>query len=67
MAKEEADDAAFAALETEFAGVLEQMQADPALAAFRAEYEKLHAALLKSHQSERRLMAKCREVGRRRH
>ena len=29
---------------------------------FHAEYEKLHKALLKSHESEKRLMLKCREL-----
>lgn len=29
---------------------------------FRVEYEKLHRALKKSHDSEKRLMAKCREL-----
>lgn len=28
----------------------------------RTEYEKLHKALLKSHESEKRLMQKCREL-----
>ena len=29
---------------------------------FRVEYEKLHRALKKSHESEKRLMQKCREL-----
>lgn len=29
---------------------------------FRVEYEKLHKALKKSHESEKRLMGKCREL-----
>ena len=29
---------------------------------FRIEYEKLHKALKKSHESEKRLMSKCREL-----
>ena len=29
---------------------------------FRVEYEKLHKALKKSHESEKRLMQKCREL-----
>ena len=29
---------------------------------FRAEYEKLHRALKKSHESEKRLITKCREL-----
>ena len=29
---------------------------------FRIEYEKLHRALKKSHESEKRLIKKCREL-----
>ena len=29
---------------------------------FRVEYEKIHHALKKSHESEKRLMQKCREL-----
>ena len=29
---------------------------------FKIEYEKLHKALIKSHESEKRLMSKCREL-----
>ena len=35
---------------------------DRSLDKFRTEYEKLHKALLKSHDSEKRLMQKCREL-----
>ena len=35
---------------------------DRSLEKFRAEYEKLHRALKKSHDSEKRLMSKCREL-----
>ena len=35
---------------------------DQTLEKFRTEYEKLHRALLKSHDSEKRLMQKCREL-----
>lgn len=35
---------------------------DRSLEKFRLEYEKLHKALLKSHESEKRLMQKCREL-----
>lgn len=60
--KQSLDDAAFAALESEFQGIMQQMETEPSLEAFRVEYEKLHAALRKSHTSEKRLMAKCREL-----
>lgn len=35
---------------------------DQSLEKFRVEYEKLHQALKKSHESENRLMQKCREL-----
>ena len=35
---------------------------DKSLERFRIEYEKLHKALKKSHESEKRLMQKCREL-----
>ena len=35
---------------------------DRSLEKFRVEYEKLHKALKKTHDSEKRLMQKCREL-----
>lgn len=35
---------------------------DQSLEKFKIEYEKLHKALKKSHDSEKRLMQKCREL-----
>ncbi len=35
---------------------------DKSLERFRVEYEKLHRALKKSHESEKRLIRKCREL-----
>ena len=35
---------------------------DKSLERFRSEYEKLHRALKKSHESEKRLIKKCREL-----
>jgi len=35
---------------------------DQSLERFRTEYDKLHAALKKSHESEKRLIRKCREL-----
>ena len=40
----------------------ELVDGDRSLDKFRTEYEKLHRALLKSHDSEKRLMQKCREL-----
>ena len=42
--------------------VLTELTGDRSLEKFRLEYEKLHKALKKSHESERRLMQKCREL-----
>ncbi len=38
------------------------MVSDKSLEHFRLEYEKLHRALKKSHESEKRLTKKCREL-----
>ncbi|XP_064630786.1 cilia- and flagella-associated protein 58-like [Lineus longissimus] len=56
------DDSAFEALEKDFQEVLSELVGDRSLEKFRAEYEKLHKALKKSHDSEKRLMQKCREL-----
>ena len=39
-----------------------KMATDPQLQKFRGEYEKLNKALKMSHESERRLLGKCREL-----
>ncbi|KAL5022872.1 hypothetical protein ScPMuIL_002027 [Solemya velum] len=56
------DDSAFEALEKDFQDVLGELMGDRSLEKFRVEYEKLHKALKKSHESEKRLMQKCREL-----
>lgn len=53
---------AFEALEKDFQEVLSELVGDKSLEKFRVEYEKLHKALKKSHESEKRLMSKCREL-----
>merc|ERR1719181_976310 len=53
---------AFEALERDFQEVLQELVADKSLEHFRLEYEKLHRALKKSHDSEKRLIKKCREL-----
>lgn len=53
---------AFEVLERDFQEVLGELMGDKSLEKFRLEYEKLHRALKKSHESERRLMQKCREL-----
>ena len=42
--------------------VLADLEGDASLDRFRVEYEKLHRALKKSHESEKRLIKKCREL-----
>ncbi|XP_038070552.1 cilia- and flagella-associated protein 58-like [Patiria miniata] len=56
------EDSAFEALEKDFQEVLNELMGDRSLEKFRVEYEKLHRALRKSHESEKRLMTKCREL-----
>ncbi|XP_041476507.1 cilia- and flagella-associated protein 58-like [Lytechinus variegatus] len=56
------EDTAFEALEKDFQEVLNELMGDKSLEKFRSEYEKLHRALKKSHESEKRLMQKCREL-----
>lgn len=42
--------------------VLTELMGDKSLERFRAEYEKLHKALKKSYEGEKRLTQKCREL-----
>ncbi|KAL8621368.1 hypothetical protein ACOMHN_048168 [Nucella lapillus] len=56
------DDSAFESLEKDFQETLSELMGDRSLEKFRVEYEKLHKALKKSHESEKRLMQKCREL-----
>ncbi|CAB1344740.1 unnamed protein product [Coregonus sp. 'balchen'] len=60
--KPEADENSFESLEKEFQEVLNELVGDKSLDKFRVEYEKLTNALKKSHESEKRLMTKCREL-----
>ena len=41
---------------------MKKLRGDTSLDKFRAEFEKLHVALRKSHDGEKRLMQKCREL-----
>ncbi|XP_060754267.1 cilia- and flagella-associated protein 58 [Neoarius graeffei] len=52
----------FEALEKEFQDVLNELVGDKNLEKFSVEYEKLITALRKSHENEKRLMTKCREL-----
>jgi formyltetrahydrofolate hydrolase len=49
-------------LEVQFQEVLQELVGDKSLEHFRIEYEKLHRALKKSHESEKRLVKKLREL-----
>lgn len=67
MAQDKADveafeSSAFEALEKDFQEVLQELIGDKSLEHFRLEYEKLHRALKKSHESEKRLIKKCRDL-----
>ena len=56
------DQAQYEALERDFRDVLSAMVGEKSMERFRTEYEKLHRALKKSHESEKRLIKKCREL-----
>ncbi|XP_067858802.1 cilia- and flagella-associated protein 58 [Heptranchias perlo] len=56
------EDNAFEALERDFQEVLTELMGDKGLEKFRIEYEKMHRALKKSHENEKRLMAKCKDL-----
>lgn len=56
------ESSAFEALERDFQEVLHELVGDKSLERFRAEYEKLHRALKKSHEQEKRLIKRCREL-----
>jgi len=55
---------AFEVLELDYQDTLQVLSSRNAeiIGPFRAEYEKLFKALVKSHESERRLIRKCREL-----
>ncbi|XP_062501507.1 cilia- and flagella-associated protein 58-like [Corticium candelabrum] len=56
------EDNAFDGLERDFQQVLLELMGDKSLEKFRVEYEKLHRALKKSHEGEKRLMQRCRDL-----
>ncbi|KAJ8604772.1 hypothetical protein CTAYLR_001018 [Chrysophaeum taylorii] len=53
---------AFEALERDFQEVLQTLAGDRSLDRFRIEYEKIHRALKRSHEHERKLVKKVREL-----
>ncbi|NXQ88175.1 CFA58 protein, partial [Nyctibius grandis] len=56
------EESAFEALEKDFQEVINLLKEDKTLEKFRIEYEKLHDVMKKSHENERHLMEKCREL-----
>lgn len=54
----------YEALERDFQIMLQEMQGDQTLERFRQEYEKLHRTLKRSHEIEKRLIKRCRELNR---
>ncbi|NWX82789.1 CFA58 protein, partial [Nothoprocta ornata] len=56
------EESAIEALEKDFQDVIDLLKGDKTLEKFRIEYEKLHAVMKKSHENEKRLMEKCREL-----
>lgn len=53
---------AFEALERDFQEVLATLAGDRSLDRFRVEYEKIHRALKRSHEHERKLIKKVKEL-----
>ncbi|KAF4669011.1 hypothetical protein FOZ61_005146 [Perkinsus olseni] len=53
---------AFEALEKDFQEVLAELLDDESLKEFREQYERLHDTLKQSHDSEKMLITKCREL-----
>ena len=56
------ESSAFEVLGRDFQEVLVELVGDKSVERFRLEYEKLHKALKKSHEQEKRMIKKCREL-----
>jgi len=56
------DTNAFEALEKDFQDVLQELAADASLEHFRRQYERLHRALMSSHDNEKKLLKKCKDL-----
>ena len=56
------DETELAQLETDFTNIFTELVSDGNLEKFKTEYQKLHDCLKRSHQSEKLLMSKCREL-----
>uniref|UniRef100_A0A8C1TGN1 Cilia and flagella associated protein 58 n=1 Tax=Cyprinus carpio TaxID=7962 RepID=A0A8C1TGN1_CYPCA len=55
-------DSTFEIIEKDIEEVLNELSGDDKLEKFHVEYEKITKALRKSHENEKRLMSKCREL-----
>lgn len=53
---------AFDTIEREFQEILSELATDQSLERFRQEFDKLHRSLKMSHENQRRLISKCREL-----
>ncbi|GAA6071925.1 cilia- and flagella-associated protein 58, partial [Tachysurus ichikawai] len=60
--KQEMEAHSYETLEMGFQDVLNELEGETSLAKFIVEYEKLITTLKKSHENEKRLMTKCREL-----
>ncbi|KAK2909198.1 hypothetical protein Q8A67_005035 [Cirrhinus molitorella] len=58
----ETEDSTFETMEKDIQEVLNELSGDEKFEKFRVEYEKIAKALGKSHENEKRLMSKCREL-----
>nr|CDS31731.1 coiled coil domain containing protein 147 [Hymenolepis microstoma] len=56
------DESTFAQLQDEYHNLLDDLKKNKLLDNFREEYEKAMAALFKSHENEKKLMKRCREL-----
>ncbi|KAK4471233.1 hypothetical protein MN116_004680 [Schistosoma mekongi] len=56
------DDATFESLKHDFDEILKEMEGNKNLERFKEEYEKLMGAFFRSHNNEKLLMRKCREL-----
>ena len=56
------DEASYAVIERDFHEIISELIGDSSLDDFRAHYEKLHASLRKTHENEKVLVARVREL-----
>ena len=56
------DQAAFDKLEIDFKKILEEMVGEKSMDRFRSEYERLYRALKTSHENEKRLFKRCKDM-----